>query len=507
MRILIDTNVIINREEDKIISSELQELLEIISQLNYQLLVHPLSVAEIADDEDGRRKEINLSKIGTYPKLEQPPVLLSGSNFFSILGITEIDHEKNRVDNNLLYCVYKDAVHLLITDDKKIVNKAKKLGVADKVFNVHDALIYFRTIPIPHKIILTTSPAIKETPVYNIDLTDPFFDDLKNDYGGHDFVDWWKRISKQGRKAWVYHTEKGIGAILIYKTEDEIIQATPPLPKKNRVKICTLKVSHTGFKIGELLIKLSISFAIRNQLDEIFLTHYQKENDRLTDLIQQYGFFKVAKKIDGEDVWIKKLIPDDECTSPLDVQRRFYPSFYDGDGVKKFIVPIWPKFHDRLFTDYDKRQPKLEEFFGELIVEGNTIKKAYLTHSRIKRIDVGDLLIFYRSLDRHMLTSIGVVESILNDSKDPDLIQKEATKRTVYSREEIESMAQKPTKVILFYHNFHFPNTLNLDTLRRHKILKAQPQSIQEIDHETYLKIREISGLNKRFCVGTLKIG
>ena len=506
MRILIDTNVIINREEDKIVSSELQELLETISQLNYQILVHPLSVSEIAKDEDERRREINLSKIGTYLKLEQPPALTSDSPFFSLLGITEVDHEKDRVDNNLLYCVYKDAVHLLITDDKKIINKAKKLDIADKVLNVNDALVYFRIIPNPHKITLTTSPAIKETPVYNIDLADPFFDDLKNDYGGHDFVDWWGRISKQGRKAWVYYTDKGIGAILIYKPEEENIPATPPLPKKNRVKICTLKVSYVGFKIGELLIKITISYAIRSHLDEIYLTHYQKENDYLTGLIQEYGFYKVAKKIDGEDVWVKKLIPDVECVSPIDVQKRFYPSFYDGDGVRKFIVPIRPEFHERLFTDYDKRQPKLEEFDHGLIVEGNTIRKAYLSHSRIKQIEPGDLLIFYRSLDKHILTSIGVVDSVLNDSTDPDLIQKEATKRTVYSRKEIEKMAQQPTKVILFYHNFHFPNTLDLDVLRKHDILKAQPQSIQEINHEKYLKIRALSGLDLRFCVNRLKV-
>lgn len=506
MRILIDTNVIINREEDKVVSSELQELLETIHQLNYQLLVHPLSITEMAEDEDERRREVNLSKIGTYPKLEQPPVLTNSSHFFSILGITEIDREKNLIDNNLLYSTYKNAVELLITDDKKIVSKAKKLGIADRVMNVHDAWTYFKSIPNPDKIILKTSPAIQETPVYNIDLSDPFFDDLKNDYGGRDFVDWWGRISKKGRKAWVYRTEKGIGAILIYKTEGEGIPSIPPLPPKKRVKICTLRVSHVGHKIGELFIKLSVDYAIRNQINEIYLTHYQKENDFLTTLIQEYGFSKVSKKIDGEDVWVKKLIPDEECVSPMEVQKRFYPSFYDGEAVKKFIVPIKPIFHERLFLDYDKRQPTIEEFFHELIVEGNTIRKAYLSHSRIKQIQPGGLLLFYRSLDKHILTSIGVVDSVLNDSTDPDLIQKEATKRTVYNRKEIEEMAKQPTKVILFYHNFHLPKPLSLEYLCKHNIIKAQPQSIQEINHEQYLKVRNLSGLDTRFCVGKLKI-
>jgi len=80
-------------------------------------------------------------------------------------------------------------------------------------------------------------------------------------------------------------------------------------------------------------------------------------------------WFMVHKK-DGEDVFVKNLIPDkDRYYPPQEIYREFYPSFYDGKKVSKFIVPIIPKWHNRLFTEYKKRQLTLLESVGEFIVE------------------------------------------------------------------------------------------------------------------------------------------
>jgi len=103
------------------------------------------------------------------------------------------------------------------------------------------------------------------------------------------------------------------------------------------------------------------------------------------------------------------------------------------------------------------------------------------------------------------MTSIGVVEKITNDLIDPDKIEKEVRKKTVYTRKEIEIMAQRPTKVIIFYHNFHFSKSINLNTLLREKIISGYPQSIQEISHEKYLKIKDICKIDKKYCIGNLK--
>ena len=168
--------------------------------------------------------------------------------------------------------------------------------------------------------------------------------------------------------------------------------------------------------------------------------------------------------------------------------------------LKKLIVPIIPEYHERLFTGYLGRQTKITEHIGEFIIEGNTIDKAYLSHSSIRSIEIGDLLLFYRSKDTKELTSIGVVERTFV-SRDSDYILKQIGKRSVYSIVEIRNMSKKPTLVILFRWHFHFPIPIGIDDLKDMKIIKQAPQSITQIDHSNYLKILKRSKLDERYTI------
>lgn len=296
--------------------------------------------------------------------------------------------------------------------------------------------------------------------------------------------------------------------MLIPKIENEpIVDSIPVLPARRRLKLCTFKVTYIGYKLGELFIKLSVEYCIKNNIDEMYLTHYTKEEDYLVDLITEYGFVKVATKKNFEDVYVKRLIPGpedfndplvkDPSSNPVRFAKKYYPSFYDGPAVRKFIVPIRPEYHDRLFVDYRGRQTTILEHAGRFIVEGNTITKAYLCHSNIGRIPKGGLLFFYRSEDKE-LTSIGVVENA-QISKNRDLVLKLVGKRTVYSIDEIEEMVKKPTWVILFQFHFHFKKPLGLTELKEMEIVKRAPQSIVRITHQKYLKIKREGELDERY--------
>jgi hypothetical protein len=185
---------------------------------------------------------------------------------------------------------------------------------------------------------------LKKELARNLNLEDPIFDTLKRDYP--EFQDWFKKISDEGRDSWVYYrNDGGIGALLLYKVEDEPIDSHPPLEKKKRLKISTLKVTHVGYKIGELFIKLAVDISLKNDISEIYLTHFTEHEDRLVDLITEYGFERFGVNRRGEEIFIKKLIADrDEARSlsPIEISKRFYPSFYDGEDVRKFVVPISP---------------------------------------------------------------------------------------------------------------------------------------------------------------------
>jgi hypothetical protein len=338
-------------------------------------------------------------------------------------------------------------------------------------------------------------PPIRLVPCHNLDSNDLIFDTLKKEYDG--FNDWWRKICKEGRKSWVHYVNGNIGAILILNEDNEPIDSIPPLPKKRRLKICTLNVSRTGSKIGELFIKISIQTAIQKQIDEIYLTHFTKPDEFLMTLIGDYGFEKIAEKKNGEDVFVKRLFPEkDKTYLPGEIYKKFYPCFYDGEEVSKFIVPIRPEYHNKLFTDYKGRQITLSEFMGEFIVEGNTIKKAYLCHSKTKGIKEGDILLFYRSEDIGGITSLGVVERAYENITDSNQIVSYVGKRSVYSREEIEEMSKKPTKVILFKWHLHFENPLKYKNLFDNQILNGPPQTIIKISHDKYLKIKEEVKIN-----------
>lgn len=499
MRILIDTNIFIYREADHILSENLQYLNKLLQEIGAQQIIHPLSVKEIENHPDPQKKKIMLSKIRAYPQIESPPIPLPDSDFYST--IIPKPGTNDEIDNALLYCVYRDAVDYLITEDRKIIAKSSRIGIDNRVFLISDALEFFGHYLVIEKPI--APPGLEEAFIYNLDIRDPIFDSLKEDYP--EFNDWFKIISRQARKCWVhYNTDGSIGALLIYKIEDESLDTIPPYPKKKRVKISTFIVRNIGQKIGELFIKLAIDIAIKHQTEELYLTHFTKKEDRLVELITEYGFLVSGKNQRGEEIFTKKIFADTSRSSqftPLDVSHDYYPSFYDGPEVGKYFIPIWPENHERLFTDFrSSRQTKLPEHSGMFIIEGNTIKKAYLSHTRNRHIAPGDLVFFYRSHDLKMVTTIGVVETIHRDLYSTDEILKIVGKRTVYNRDEIEVMS-KPITILMFRFHLHFKTPISFKTLKEMGILTFAPQSISKINEEDYHKLIEVSGIDRRFAV------
>lgn len=503
MRVLIDTNVFIYREDDHIVPQELSELFRILGKIKAEVLVHPDSIKEIERDNDETRKMNTLSKIRAYNLLNSPPYPKEDVGYLGRLPSSA--KLNDRMDTNILYSVYKNAVDFLITEDRGIHKKASRVGIDERVFLIDEAINFFKNY-LP-EVGVTSPPAITEANVYDLDIDDPIFDTLKGEYGSESFKSWFEKVSREGRKCWVhYRRDESIGALLIYKLEDEPLPTTPPFPKKLRLKIATMKVTYVGHKIGELFIKLSVDIALQNGVDEIYLTHFTKREDHLVDLISQYGFEKVAVKDNGEDVYLKKLRVEESANigtiEPIEISRKYYPSLYDGLLVKKFIVPIKPQYHQRLFIDYPRRQTLLNEYDGEFIEEGNTIKKAYLSHSRITKIKEGDLVLFYRSVDLMSITSIGVVENIYTSLENVEQIVNSVGKRTVYTWKEIEDMvAEAPIMVLLFRHHFHLKSPVGLELLQELNILQRAPQSISELPHISYLEIKKRGGINESFTV------
>ena len=502
MDILIDTNVFISREADRVVSEDLAKLENILKKNNVSILIHPYSISELSDYENEERRKIAISKVKAYPQLSRPPSYTKDSEFLNI--IEESSDSSERVDNSLLYSVFKNVVGFLITEDKGLVAKAQRLGISNRVLSVNEALGFFQEYFINPKV--SKPPALKEEAVSNINIEDHIFDSLRDDYGKEVFNTWLKRTGEKGRNCFVSYKDGVIGAIEIYKDENEAIDCNQLLPKNKRLKICTLKVVDNGYRIGELLLKLAIQYSLNKNYDEIYLTHYTKDDDPLVSLISEYGFEKVAVKSDGEEIFLKNLkVPKGaniKELSHIKLCKKYYPSFYDGKSVKKFIIPIRPEYHRSLFIDYPEgRQTKITEHAGKFIVEGNTIKKIYLTQSPIKKINVGDILIFYRSEDSY-LTALGVVENVNYNISNPEELTKIMSNRTVYSLNEINSMLKSgKITAISFIWILYLKNKLSLSDLETVQILKGAPISITEISQSSYDKIKNMGGLDGSYTI------
>lgn len=124
--------------------------------------IHPLSLKDIENDKDLERKEITLSKLGSYRQLHDCPVLDTDEDFKS-----KVKYEKSNdyIDNSLLYALYKKRVNYLITEDRT----AKKFNLEEQVLTVDEALKNLN-IKLPSK----PSP-IEHSVVDTLDLNDPMF--------------------------------------------------------------------------------------------------------------------------------------------------------------------------------------------------------------------------------------------------------------------------------------------------------------------------------------------
>jgi ribosomal protein S18 acetylase RimI-like enzyme len=483
MRAIIDTNIFILSESNTEIQDNIARLSSLSIKHGLQLLIHPASFDDLQRDLDESRKRIQISKLGKYPILEGD--ISPDITFTKIIGASS--RFQNDIDNRILFSVYKNNVNFLITEDMGIHRKARKLGLSDRVLTISQAIKYIEgqyERSIPSHILL------EHIPIHQLDLKSNFFDSLRGDY--KDFNKWFIEKEQEGRMCWCWRDDRKMNALLIYAEKNKKILRDY---KEKVLKICTFKVSENarGLKVGELLLKMAFEYSIKNDIKTIYVTIYPKKV-YLTILLEDFGFEKIDEKPDREFVYAKDFLapPTLINLSPLDYCKQYYPNFYDGAKVKKFIVPIKPEYHDRLFSDVSFRQTFVDEY-ANMVIEQNTIKKAYICNSKITKIEEGDILLFYRSQKNQAVTGIGIVESTKRHPSSFDDLVAFIGPRSVYTNDELKILFESGALAILFRYIGQFPIQVPREMLIKNNIVKSPPQSIVTIDDISYDKIRSVS--------------
>jgi L-amino acid N-acyltransferase YncA len=395
----------------------------------------------------------------------------------AIIGNPEYG-SNNWVDNNLLAALKGDLIDYLVTEDIGIHKKAKKLNLKSRVLLLADAVVLikdlFDTTPSP-------PPAVTNPYIYEIDTNDLIFNSLREDYQGFD--EWLVKCKREQRRAYVVTTveNKDIAAIAILKRENNL-----PNGQEGKVlKICTFKVSpyFGGNKLGELLLKAIFEYLFVNKYRFAYFTTYEKQ-DQLIEFAKDFGFFEIENNQSEQELAFCKDLKfehgDIESIKPFDFHLKFGPRVTSFRGNSAFIIPIQPNYHNILFPELELQK----SLFPVMRPCGNSIRKAYLSHSLSSKIKRGDNIIFYRSYDIKAVTCLGIAEGTFRSNNANEIAQYVGS-RTVYSFSTIKEMCSKPVLAIKFRLVQPLSETIPLRTLRKHGIIKGQPQSITEISPES----------------------
>ena len=483
---LTDTNIIIQLEDDRPVQAEFSEMVRRCYEHGVTLYVHEASEEDINRDRDVKRRAVTLSKIAKFPRISgvpTPPNNVLESRF----GAVANDHD--RVDVQLLNALDRNIVDFLLTEDLGIHQRARRAGLQERVLRVRDALDWLVATFEPAKVALQH---IVERKCYQLDKADPIFDTLREGYP--DFDKWFEGVGQ--RPCWCLEVDREIAGIVIRKDNETGAETDATLPANKILKISTFKVKeeYRGEKFGEHLLKQTLWYAQLNHYDLVYLTAFEDQQDVLADLLVQYGFKGTAvKQSTGETIYEKLLChgPARALSLPLRDDYAQYPCFREDDKVQVLCVPIQPRWYRVLFPE-NTPQPMLLPGVHQADAErtpGNTIRKVYLCKAQMRKVNPGDIILFYLSgkeIGSGSIRTVGIVEKY-REIGDPENLLRATGRRSVYSvDEQVAMLKASPVKVLDFLVIGHLKDPIPLGLLNAMGGINGVPQTIRTVNKSAY---------------------
>jgi hypothetical protein len=503
MRVLLDTNVLIHREARTVVREDIGRLFQWLDQLGYDKCVHPDSVDEVKKHADPAVVRTLGIKLGSYKVLKT-----RAPDTPAITALRARDTTPNdAVDTSLLSELFARRVDALISEDRGVHRKAKALGVEFAVFTI-DSFLEKAAAENPvladYKVL-----AVHKRYFGDIDLGDIFFDSFRADYPGFDV--WFN--GKADEEAYVsFDTSGTIAALLYIKREgpgEDYRDIHPEFAPAHRLKIGTFKVVSNGYTLGERFLKIVFDNALLFRVEEIYVTLYRStaDHDRLADLLIEWGFVEHGWKDSPggrEIVFVRDFRPAVDAENP----KLTFP--YVSGGARKFIVPIYPKYHTELLPDSILRTEDPDDFAASRR-HRNALEKVYVSRSIERGLVAGDVIVFYRTKTdgaahyTSVTTSIGVVQGTADGFVNADNFIAACRRRSVFSDEELlehwnwDSRYRPFVVYFLFVHSF--PNRINLMRLKDLDIITEAPRGFDQITDEAFAKLITVSDSDDCFIV------
>lgn len=500
MKALLDTNIIIHREANKIVSQDIGILYRWLDRGQYTKCIHSATIEEVKKNPNKETVDLFLVKLESYEVIDIPSPLQDEVKIVS----DQLDTTDNdKMDTVLLNEVFVGRVDILITEDKKIHKKALELGIQDKVFTIDSFLE--KTFAEHPELVNYKVLNVQKLKFGKIDLNDTFFDSLKEDYVGFD--KWF--IKKYDEEAYItINSNNGMLLSFLYlKVEDEnenYSNINPQFSPKRRLKIGTFKVISNGFRLGERFVKIVFDNALKNHVQEIYVTIYDKrpEQRRLIDLLEQWGFVLWGTKGEGELVYVRDFSPKFD----IEDLKACFP--YISKGKNAYIVPIYPEYHTELLPDSILNTESPEEFIEDF-PHRNCINKVYVSRAMEPYPSVGDILVFYRTggYYKSVVTTIGEVLEVKTNFQDENDFILYCRKKSVYPEQALREMWRYPARkpfVVNFLYDYSFPHRINMKELIDLKVLTGindAPRGFKPITKEQFEIILKETRSDESFIV------
>ncbi len=337
----------------------------------------------------------------------------------------------------------------------------------------------------------------------NIDLTDPFFDSLKEDYPGFD--KWYRGKAVKEENAYVNYINGMLEGFLYIKNDGSSVDDVIPQLCGNKIlKIGTFKINPHRTRLGERFIKIALDHAILEGYDLCYVTIFAKHN-ALIKLFEKYGFEYEGIKVSNageEGVYVKRFnkVSDDIC--------KDYP-LIKIEGVKKYLLAIYPRYHTVMFPD-----SKLNNESDGLIKDishTNSIHKIYVCSMGVEVLKKGDIVVLYRTASNgsaeysSVATSICVVEEVhhQDEFKNFDDFYKYASKYSVFNKADLYQYYRKGgCRTVKMLYNIALPKRIvRHDLIEKAGLDRGEYWGFFEISNEQFESIVDLSKVNKNYII------
>src|SRR5690625_458864 len=346
-----------------------------------------------------------------------------------------------------------------------------------------------------------SNDAIELVSFSDLDVHDPFFESLRDDYRSFDV--WFRKKANQGEKAYILREEELMG-FLYLKEEDEATDSiTPKFDKKRRLKIGTFKIEAHGTVLGERFISLILKKMIEENYNESYVTIFSKHH-ALIKLLEQYGFSIWGKNNNGELVYTK-------------THGERHNIFKDFPRImiqekNKYILSIYPEYHTKLFF-YSRLQTEKNHVIEDLSFT-NTIEKVYLAGMRgMDKIKTGDLIIIYRTAEQgkiaewnSVVTSICTVIDAkhINDFISYEDLREYCGKGTIFTETELLDLwkTKKYPYIIKMLYNISLPKRIVRNKLIENGVIERSSYAgFIPLSDMQFKKILELGEVNESFVI------